>query len=535
MPADDHMHMPSTLGPYRLQGRLGEGGMGVVHLAYDPEGRRVAVKVLRPLGTEGVNARRRLVREVEAMRRVRSPYVAEVLDADVMGEYPYIVTRFVAGPTLDDVVRTRGPLSGPWLQRLAYGMAEALAAIHAAGVAHRDLQPGNVMLTGKRPVVIDFGIAHIGGVVPLAQTGLDMGTSRYQAPEVIEGLRGSPASDVHSWGATMAFAATGRPPFGTGSSEAIFYRIASGRADLDGVPAPLVPLIFAALAREPARRPRAAWLSAQASALDLAPPGVAPGNADLRDPEPDAPAPDVLLPVSGPPAHAGGRNGLAAEVPPELPQLPRREDPRQYHEDLSRLAELERAAKEWDRETRHEDYLLRGDRLIKAQLAVEKSPEYLTKLPTANRKLMRDLLRQSAPASEPRVFLCHSSSDKPAVRRLYQQLRAVNVRSWLDERDILPGQDWELEILRAIRASQAIVVCLSEAAVNKRGYVQKEIKFALDISDEQPEGSIYLIPLRLEACEVPNRLRQYQWVDLFQQDGFEHLVRALRKLAEPGA
>ena len=267
MPATDHL--PRTLGPYRLQDRLGEGGMGVVHLARDPEGRAVAVKVLHPLGSEGVNARRRLAREVETMRRVRSPYVAEVLDADVTGEFPYIVTRFVSGPTLDEMVRTRGPLSGPGLRRLAHGMAEALTAIHAAGVVHRDLKPGNVMLTDDRPIVIDFGIAQTGDATRLTQTGLVMGTPGYLAPEVIEGEPSSPASDVHSWGSTMAFAATGHLPFGGGSYETIFYRIISGRADLSGVPAPLVPLISAALARDPSHRPSASWLSAQAVTLDM--------------------------------------------------------------------------------------------------------------------------------------------------------------------------------------------------------------------------------------------------------------------------
>jgi serine/threonine protein kinase len=267
MPATDHL--PRTLGPYRLQDRLGEGGMGVVHLALDPEGRAVALKVLHPLGSEGVNARRRLAREVETMRRVRSPYVAEVLDADVTGEFPYIVTRFVSGPTLDEMVRTRGPLSGPGLRRLAHGMAEALTAIHAAGVVHRDLKPGNVMLTDDRPIVIDFGIAQAGDATRLTQTGLVMGTPGYLAPEVIEGEPSSPASDVHSWGSTMAFAATGHLPFGGGSYETIFYRIISGRADLSGVPAPLVPLISAALARDPSHRPSAGWLSAQAVTLDM--------------------------------------------------------------------------------------------------------------------------------------------------------------------------------------------------------------------------------------------------------------------------
>src|SRR6266404_3652965 len=253
MPATDRL--PGTLGPYRLQDRLGEGGMGVVHLARDPQGGLVAVKVLHPNTTENVNARLRLAREVETMRRVRSAFVAEVLDADVTGEFPYIVTRYVPGPTLEAMVRGRGPLSGAGLRRLAYGAAEALTAIHAAGVVHRDLKPGNVMLTDDRPVVIDFGIAQSPDATRLTQTGLVMGTPGYLAPEVIEGQPSSPASDVHSWGATMAFAAIGHLPFGGGSYETIFYRIVSGRADLTGVPAPLVPLIAAALARDPSHRP----------------------------------------------------------------------------------------------------------------------------------------------------------------------------------------------------------------------------------------------------------------------------------------
>jgi len=302
MPATEHL--PRSLGPYRLQDRLGEGGMGVVHLARDPEGRPVAVKVLHPLGGEGANARRRLAREVETMRRVRSPYVAEVLDADVTGEFPYIVTRFVAGPTLDEMVRTRGPLSGPGLRRLAHGMAEALTAIHAAGVVHRDLKPGNVMLTDDRPIVIDFGIAQAGDATRLTQTGLVMGTPGYLAPEVIEGEPSSSASDVHSWGSTMAFAATGHLPFGGGSYETIFYRIISGRADLTGVPAPLVPLISAALARDPSHRPSASWLSAQAIALDMSAPGPPPAavynGADTVTQHPGAAAVIPAVPAAAP-------------------------------------------------------------------------------------------------------------------------------------------------------------------------------------------------------------------------------------------
>ena len=249
----------------------------MVHLARDPQGGLVAVKVLHPDATESATARLRLAREVETMRLVRSAFVAEVLDADVAGEFPYIVTRYVPGPTLEAMVRSRGPLSGSGLRRLAYGTAEALTAIHAAGVVHRDLKPGNVMLTDDRPVVIDFGIAQSPDATRLTQTGLVMGTPGYLAPEVIEGQPSSPASDVHSWGATMAYAATGRAPYGGGgdSFQTIFYRIVSGHADLSGVPGPLVPLLSAALARDPSHRPSADWLSAQASALDLAAAGPA--------------------------------------------------------------------------------------------------------------------------------------------------------------------------------------------------------------------------------------------------------------------
>jgi Protein kinase domain len=303
MPATDRL--PGTLGPYRLQDRLGEGGMGVVHLAHDPQGGLVAVKVLQPATTESANARLRLAREVETMRRVRSAFVAEVLDADVAGEFPYIVTRYVPGPTLEAMVRGRGPLSGPGLRRLAYGTAEALTAIHAAGVVHRDLKPGNVMLTDDRPVVIDFGIAQSPDATRLTQTGLVMGTPGYLAPEVIEGQPSSPASDVHSWGATMAYAATGRAPYGGGgdSYQTIFYRIVSGRADLSGVPAPLVPLVSAALARDPAHRPSAAWLSGQASALDLSAVGPAAAAAGPR------PIAVLTGPAPGPNGAPPGPNG----------------------------------------------------------------------------------------------------------------------------------------------------------------------------------------------------------------------------------
>jgi Protein kinase domain len=262
--------LPGKIGPYRLLEKIGEGGMGVVYLARDADHRAVAVKVLGPAVTDDPNARRRLQREVETMRRVRSPYVAEILDADVTGPSPYIATRYVPGRTLDDVVRKSGPLRGAALERLAAGLASALAAVHAAGVVHRDLKPGNVMLDGGNPVVIDFGIAHISDATRLTQTGMVMGTPGYLPPEVIEGQPSSGAADVHSWGATVAFAATGRQPYGSGTYQTIFYRVLQGKAEISGVPGSLLPFVSAALSVDPRSRPTAQSLAQRCGALAAA-------------------------------------------------------------------------------------------------------------------------------------------------------------------------------------------------------------------------------------------------------------------------
>jgi RNA polymerase sigma factor (TIGR02999 family) len=126
-----------------------------------------------------------------------------------------------------------------------------------------------------------------------------------------------------------------------------------------------------------------------------------------------------------------------------------------------------------------------------------------------------------------RLFLCHSADDKPLVRDLYSRLRADKIDAWLDEEDLVPGQDWELEILRAVRAADIVVVCLSKRSVNKTGFVQKEIKLALDVADTQPEGTIFLIPVRVEKCDVPDRLRRWHWVNLYEEEGYARLIRAI--------
>ena len=245
------------LGPYRLVQQLGEGGMGVVHLAVDPSGRAVAIKVLRAHIAHDDDARARLAREVQTLARVRDPRVAAVLDADTDGPRPYIVTRYVPGPPLDRVVADTGPLRGEALLRLGRGLSDALTAIHRAGVVHRDLKPANVLLLDGDPVVIDFGIAHVADDIRLTMTGLVMGTPGYLSPEVVEGAPVTTATDWWGWAATLAFAASGQPPFGRGPMDVVLDRVRRGQADLTGVDPRLAPLLTAALSPDSAGRPHA--------------------------------------------------------------------------------------------------------------------------------------------------------------------------------------------------------------------------------------------------------------------------------------
>lgn len=245
----------SVLGPYRLVQPLGEGGMGVVHLGLDGHGRAVAVKVLRPYIAHDPMARERLRREVATLERIQHPGVAGVIDADIDGERPYLVTQYVPGAPLDEVVKSGGPLAGDELAQVARGLAEALEAIHECGVVHRDVKPGNVLLVDGEPVLIDFGIAHIADDVRLTSTGLVMGTPGYLSPEIVDGAEVSEATDWWGWAATVAYAALGHPPFGTGPMDVVLSRVSRGQFDLVGMDPNLAPLIAAALDPDPARRP----------------------------------------------------------------------------------------------------------------------------------------------------------------------------------------------------------------------------------------------------------------------------------------
>ncbi|GAA2405183.1 hypothetical protein GCM10010404_74170 [Nonomuraea africana] len=248
------------VGPYTLLERLGRGGMGEVYLASTRRGERVALKVLHDL-IEDSASRIRLEREVRALRRVESPYVARVIDADLDCVRPYLVMEHIEGDTLLDRVRRSGPLTGADLVQLAQGVAAALAIVHAAGVIHRDLKPANILMGAEGPVLIDFGIAQVIDATRLTMTGTFLGTPGYAAPELFADEHVAEPADVHAWAATVAFAATGRPTFGRGTVEAQMYAVLNGQADLKGVPAGLLPLVRAALNREPGKRPTAALLA----------------------------------------------------------------------------------------------------------------------------------------------------------------------------------------------------------------------------------------------------------------------------------
>jgi len=307
------------LGPYRLVSRLGEGGMGVVHLGLDTHGRAVAIKVLRPHVAYDPEARWRLEREVDTLTRIRSDRVAAVIDSDIAGDRPYLVTRYVAGPSLDDVVTDEGPLSPDQLVLLGRGLVEALEAIHSVGVVHRDLKPGNVLLEDGEPVVIDFGIAHIADDVRLTSSGLVMGTPGYLSPEVIGGSPVTQATDWWGWAATLAFAASGRPPFGRGPMDVVLGRVNRGETDLTGVDGRLSPLLTAALSPDPTRRPPT---EAVVAALERYASGgsatAAANNAGSHDGYPSASA-GWPAPATGPDAYGLAPAPLRAGSTSPLP------------------------------------------------------------------------------------------------------------------------------------------------------------------------------------------------------------------------
>jgi serine/threonine protein kinase len=298
-----------------MVGRLGQGGMGQVFLGVSPGGRPVAVKAIRPELASDPQFRIRFAREVAAARTVSGVFTAMVVGADVDGPIAWLATAYVPGPSLAEAVSEHGPLPEASLLALAAGLAEALAAIHAAGVTHRDLKPSNVLLAEDGPRVIDFGISRAAESTTLTQTGLTIGSPGFMSPEQAIGTEVGPPSDIFSLGTVLAFAATGKGPFGGGTTASLLYRVVHETPDLDGVPAAVRPLIERCLVKDPAQRPTAVALLDAVGALQ--PTGNWLPDSVIRM----AAAPPSLTPPPGQPAPTA-IDGTPAPTAVPMPLVP---------------------------------------------------------------------------------------------------------------------------------------------------------------------------------------------------------------------
>ena len=252
---------PRIVGSFRLHRRLGAGGMGVVYLGSDRRGQRVALKVIRPDLAEDQEFRSRFAREVSAARRIRGGCTARLVAADLEADRPWFATQYVPGPSLHDRVAEEGGLRAADVASIGAALSEGLVAVHEAGVVHRDLKPSNILLSPKGPRIIDFGIAWATGASTLTHVGTAVGSPGFLAPEQVRGAAVTPATDVFSLGATLAYAAMADSPFGHGSSEVMLYRVVHEEPQLHGVPDALAPLIRACLAKDPEERPSTLQLS----------------------------------------------------------------------------------------------------------------------------------------------------------------------------------------------------------------------------------------------------------------------------------
>jgi serine/threonine protein kinase len=327
---------PGQVGDFRLRARIGAGGMGRVFLGYSPGGRPVAVKVVHPDLARDPEFMRRFRREVAAAQAVSDAYTAAVVGAGPDDDPPWLATTYVAGPSLADLVTRSGPLPEDAIWRLAGGLAEALQAIHAEGLIHRDLKPGNILIAADGPRVIDFGISRATDGTVVTATRMTIGTPAYMSPEQAEGGSIGPTSDIFSLGSVLAFSATGTSPFGGGEMFAIAYRVVHAEPELGGVPASLRPLIAACLAKDPAARPALGELLRDVGTGSAAYPAVMAGRfwpdtvATLLEsstftpalpppptPLPASPGSDTAPGVPGilPPA-SGQRPGVATDVVP---------------------------------------------------------------------------------------------------------------------------------------------------------------------------------------------------------------------------
>ncbi|MFF2331727.1 MULTISPECIES: protein kinase [unclassified Streptomyces] len=317
--ADD----PTTIAGYRLAAKLGAGGMGKVYLSYTPGGRPVAIKVIRPEFAEDPEFRRRFAQEVQSAQRVQGLFTAPVIDADTKSSQPWLATAYVPGPSLASAVVAHGALPPEAVLLLIAGMAEALHVIHGAGIVHRDLKPSNVLLAADGPRVIDFGIAYAADATSLTGSGVTIGTPSFMAPEQAAGRRVTPATDIFALGQVAAYAATGTPAFGEGTSHGVLYRIVHEEPDLTAVPEKLVELVTRCLAKDPEARPSLAEIITLCQAANA--------ETVLRRPEdwlPVAVAADITVraaapaPVQTPPPPTSAPSAAYSPTAPAAPATP---------------------------------------------------------------------------------------------------------------------------------------------------------------------------------------------------------------------
>ncbi len=315
---------PTRIGHYRLTARLGSGGMGVVYLGVAWDGSQVAIKVLRPELAGDQEFRRRFGREVAALVRVKGACTVQVIEADSQSSTPFVVTEYAHGPSLSEHIDKYGPADPGLLYALATGLAEALTVIHAAGIMHRDLKPSNIILTDAGPKVIDFGIARGQDTTGMTKTGMMVGSMGFMAPEQISGHPG-PAADIFAWGVTVAYAATGRSPFGAGNAHSILYRIMYGDPEIAAVPDSLRPLVEAALGKDPQSRPTAQQLLDRlTSASRPAERGADAPTQVISMPTPPPPEPPTAEPPTAEPptAEAPTSETPAPEAAPPVAPAP---------------------------------------------------------------------------------------------------------------------------------------------------------------------------------------------------------------------
>ncbi|NUP01286.1 MAG: protein kinase, partial [Nonomuraea sp.] len=305
MAADD----PRRLGAYDIVARLGEGGQGVVYLGRSDSGEQAAVKLLHHALVADADARTRFLREVAVAQRVARFCTAPVLHADLDGSRPYIVSEYVPGPSLRELVINEGPRRGAALERLAISTATALAAIHRAGILHRDFKPANVLMGPEGPVVIDFGIARALDSPGATATGMAMGTPSYLAPEQLSGAAVSEAADVFAWGVTMVYAATGKPAFGSDSIPVVMNRILNEEPQLGGMEGELGQLVALCLSKDPSQRPTADELIVRLTGQ--------PAPKSAIEPSPGTAAPSGPQNLTAAPQGSDAQPGLPQ---PGLPQ-----------------------------------------------------------------------------------------------------------------------------------------------------------------------------------------------------------------------